>query len=67
MEIVRNLYRHKLRSSLAISGIVIGVLALTTMAALVENFSALLDGAVQYYGSNVQVGPRWDRPPRSCR
>ena len=57
MEIVRNLYRHKLRSSLAISGIVIGVLALTTMAALVENFSALLDGAVQYYGSNVQVGP----------
>jgi putative ABC transport system permease protein len=57
MEIVRNFYRHKLRSSLTISGIVIGVLALTTMGALAENFNALLDGRVQYFGSNVQVGP----------
>jgi len=57
MEIARNFYRHKLRSALTISGIVIGVLALTTMGALAENFNALLDGGVQYYGSNVQVGP----------
>jgi putative ABC transport system permease protein len=57
MEIVRNLSRHKLRSSLTISGIVIGVLALTTTGALAENFNALLDGGVQYYGANVQVGP----------
>jgi putative ABC transport system permease protein len=57
MEIVRNFYRHKLRSSLTISGIVIGVLALTTMGALAENFNALLDGRIQYFGSNVQVGP----------
>ncbi len=57
MEIVRNFYRHKLRSVLTISGIVIGVLALTTMGALAENFNALLDGGVQYFGSNVQVGP----------
>jgi putative ABC transport system permease protein len=58
MEIVRNLSRHKLRSSLTISGIVIGVLALTTTGALAENFNALLDGGVQYYGANVQVGPQ---------
>jgi putative ABC transport system permease protein len=57
MEILRNFYRHKLRSSLTISGAVIGVLALTTMGALAENFNALLDGAVQYYGADVQVGP----------
>jgi putative ABC transport system permease protein len=57
MEIVRNLYRHKLRTSLTISGIVIGILALTTMGALAENFNALLDGGVQYFGSNVRVGP----------
>jgi putative ABC transport system permease protein len=57
MEIIRNFYRHKLRSALTISGIVIGVLALTTMGALAENFNALLDGGVQYFGSNVQVGP----------
>jgi putative ABC transport system permease protein len=57
MEIVRNFYRHKLRSFLTISGIVIGVLALTTMGALAENFNALLDGGVQYFGSSIQVGP----------
>jgi putative ABC transport system permease protein len=57
MEIIRNFYRHKLRSALTISGIVIGVLALTTMGALAENFNALLDGGVRYFGSNVQVGP----------
>jgi len=57
MEIVRNFYRHKLRSVLTIPGIVIGVLALTTMGALAENFNALLDGGVKYFGSNVQVGP----------
>src|SRR2546427_10540723 len=57
MEVVRNITRHKLRSFLTISGIVIGVLALTTMGALAENFNALLDGGVKYFGSNVQVGP----------
>jgi putative ABC transport system permease protein len=57
MEIIRNLYRHRLRSFLAISGIVIGVMALTTTGALAENFNSLVDGGVQYYGANVQVGP----------
>jgi len=57
MEILRNFYRHKLRSFLAISGIVIGALALTITGALVENFNVLLDGRVQYYGADVQVGP----------
>ncbi|MFI5091481.1 MAG: ABC transporter permease, partial [Terriglobales bacterium] len=57
MEIVRNLSRHKLRSSLTISGIVIGALALTITGALAENFNALLDGGVRYYGANVQVAP----------
>src|SRR3989442_11168702 len=49
--------RRKLRSALTIAGIVIGVLALTTMGALAENFNALLDGGVKYFSSNVQVGP----------
>jgi len=56
VEIVRNVARHKLRSFLTISGIVIGVLALTTMGALAENFNALIDGGVKFYSSNVQVG-----------
>jgi putative ABC transport system permease protein len=57
METFRNVARHKLRSFLTISGIVIGVLALTTMGALAENFNALLDGGVKYFGSSIQVGP----------
>jgi len=57
MEIVRNIWRRKLRSTLTISGIVIGVLALTTMGALSENFNALLDGGVKYFSSSIQVGP----------
>jgi len=57
VEILRNIARRKLRSVLTISGIVIGVLALTTMGAIAENFNALLDGGVKYFSSNVQVGP----------
>jgi putative ABC transport system permease protein len=57
MEIIRNIARHKLRSFLTIAGIVIGVLALTTMGALAENFNALLDGGVTYFGSSIQIAP----------
>src|SRR5690348_14748718 len=55
MEIIRNLTRRKLRNSLTISGIVIGVLALVTMGSLAEKFNALLAGGAQYFASNVQV------------
>jgi putative ABC transport system permease protein len=57
MEIVRNITRRKLRSFLTISGITIGVLALTAMGSMAENFNALLDGGVKFYSSNIQVGP----------
>lgn len=55
MEIVRNLGRHRLRSFLTISGIVIGVFALTTMGAMAENFNALIGGGVTFFGSNIQI------------
>ncbi len=57
MELIRNVTRHKLRSFLTISGIVIGVTALTTMGALAESFNALLAGGETYYGGSIQVGP----------
>jgi putative ABC transport system permease protein len=57
MEIIRNITRRKLRNVLTISGIVIGVLALTTMGSMAENFNALLDGGVKYFSSSIQVGP----------
>jgi putative ABC transport system permease protein len=55
MEIIRNMARRKLRSTLTISGIVIGIFALTTMGAMAEYFNALIDGGVVYFGSNIQV------------
>src|SRR5260370_18820437 len=55
VEILRNLTRRKLRSVLTISGIVIGIFALTTMGALSERFNQELNDGVEYYGSNGQV------------
>jgi len=56
LEIVRNLARRRLRSTLTILGIVIGIFALTTMGAMAAHFNALLDGGARYYGSSVLVG-----------
>ena len=53
--ILRNLTRRKLRSFLTISGIVIGIFALTTMGAMAANFNALLDGGVDFFGDHVTV------------
>ncbi len=57
MEIIRNLARRKLRSTLTVLGIVIGIFALTTMGAMAAHFNALLDGGVKYFGSSIQIGP----------
>lgn len=56
MELIHNLTRHKVRSTLTISGIVIGVLALTTLGALAEYFNALIGGGVTYYSQSITVG-----------
>ena len=55
MEIARNLWRRKLRTILTVSGIVMGIFALTTMGSLAEHFNTLLDGGITYYGSSIQV------------
>ena len=56
MEIIRNMARRKLRSTLTIAGIVIGIFALTTMGAMAEHFNTLLDGGVKYFGGSIQIG-----------
>jgi putative ABC transport system permease protein len=56
-EIFRNLLRRKVRSALTISGIVIGIFALTTMGAMAEHFNSLLGTGVQYAGTAIHVGP----------
>ena len=55
MEIVRNLWRRKLRTTLTVTGIVMGIFALTTKGAMAEHFDALLAGGITYYSSTVMV------------
>ncbi len=55
MEIFRNLARQRLRSALAVGGIVAGILALTVTGAMAEYFDARFAGGVTYFSSNVQV------------
>ena len=55
MEILRNLWRRKLRTILTVSGIVMGIFALTTMGSLAEHFNVLLGGGITYYGGSIQV------------
>ena len=61
MEIARNLWRRKLRNSLTITGIVIGVLALTTLGALAAHIDEIVNGGLVYYSSSVQVSAGGDR------
>ncbi len=56
MEILRNLARRKLRSTLTILGIVIGIFALTTMGAISEHFNVLFNFAEDWYSTSVPVG-----------
>src|SRR5579864_8193536 len=55
MEMMRNLWRRKLRTVLTVSGIVMGIFALTTMGSLAEHFNVLLGGGITYYGGSIQV------------
>src|ERR1039458_1856641 len=62
MEIARNLWRRKLRTTLTVTGIVMGIFALTTMGAMAEHFNVLLNGGITYVGSTVQVGDAQGAP-----
>ncbi len=53
LETLGNLARHKLRNGLTIGGIVIGIVALTTMGAMAEKTNALLDGGVAFFSDHV--------------
>lgn len=56
MEILRNLWRRKLRNILTISGIAIGIMAFTTMGSMAEKNNKLIDGGVKYFSDHIAVG-----------
>lgn len=57
-EILRNMARRKLRTILTITGIVIGILALTVMGSMSEYFNSLIDNAINLLGTNIVVSPQ---------
>lgn len=57
-EIFRNMGRRKLRTGLTVTGIVIGILALTVMGSMSEYFNGLIDNAINLLGTNIVVSPK---------
>jgi len=55
VEIIRSFVERRVRTSLAIGGVVVGVLALTLTGALAEHFDAQTAGGVAYYRTSIQV------------
>jgi putative ABC transport system permease protein len=56
MQVLRNVFRRKLRVFLTISGITIGVLALVVMGSMAEKINLLVSGGTRYYSDKVTVG-----------
>ncbi len=54
-EILRNIARRRLRTSLTVLGIVIGVFALTVLGSMAEKFSLLADGAGTLFRGRIVV------------
>lgn len=55
MEILRNLYRRRLRSGLTILGIAVGVLAFTVMGGMAEKLNMIIRGGEAYFTHRVAV------------
>lgn len=56
IEILKNMFRRKLRTTLTVFGIAIGIFALVVMGAMAEKIQLLVDGGVKYYKDKVMVG-----------
>jgi putative ABC transport system permease protein len=55
MRLVRDLGRRKLRSTLTISGIAIGIMALVVFGSMANKMNALIGGGSKYYADKVVV------------
>ena len=55
MSMIRNLARRKLRSTLTIAGITIGIWALVVMSSMANKIGALVEGGSNYYQDKIVV------------
>ncbi len=62
MEVIRNMFRRKLRTLLTIAGIVIGIFAFTVMGAMSEKMNLMIDGGVRFVSGQVTVGAKGGSP-----
>jgi putative ABC transport system permease protein len=60
--IIRNMLRRKVRTSLTVFGIAVGVFALTVMGAMSEGFATTVDGAVLLFSHAIQLSPARQGP-----
>ncbi|EKD49676.1 MAG: hypothetical protein ACD_63C00073G0004 [uncultured bacterium] len=58
LEILRNMWRRKLRTILTILGIAIGIFAFTVMGAMALKFNKMIDGAKKYVTGQITVTPK---------
>jgi putative ABC transport system permease protein len=58
MQILRNVFKRKLRVILTISGITIGVLALVAMGAMAERLNMMVSGGSRFYSDKVTVSAK---------
>lgn len=58
MEILKNMFRRKVRTLLTVFGIVIGVFALTVMGAMAEKMNLLISGGEKYLTGQISVSPK---------
>lgn len=54
-EVARNLLRRRARNALTAAGLMVGIMALTTMGALAERIDALLAGGEQFFSDHIVV------------
>jgi putative ABC transport system permease protein len=55
MQMLRNIFRRKLRAALTIFGITIGIFALVVMGGMAEKINLLISGGTEYYKDKVLV------------
>lgn len=58
MEIIRNMFRRKMRTFLTVFGIVIGVFALVVMGAMAEKINLLIKGGESYLVNSIAISPK---------
>jgi len=54
-EPLRNLWRHRLRTSLTVLGITIGIFALVVLGALAEKVNSLVQGGEEYLSNRIAI------------